>query len=97
MVACLLVIDTVAPVVQKLKVEPLRGRILVTFQDSRSGLDQSTLLDRASYRLLSPYRRHPHVSVTGLGTSQPAAPTTPQPVRATINGGVRLKNCRATS
>jgi hypothetical protein len=90
-----LVIDTAGPRITGMTVDPRHGLVTVTFQDNLSGLAQASVGSGANYRLsakrLTPRGRVPHTPlVTSITTVAPAAPSMPQTVTLTLNGGRRL-------
>jgi hypothetical protein len=93
-----LVIDTVGPKVTGLQFDRVSGRVLVTFTDDRSGLDQGTLVDGSNYQFRTyvpalPNRRSPYF-VTSLTASPAALPTDPQTVAVSIKNGRYLPGGR---
>jgi hypothetical protein len=90
-----LMIDTVGPRVTNVTLARLSGRVSVTLQDDRSGLDQARFAERASYSftgrsVLGPRRNGPFL-ITGVTMSPPGAPTEAQVVNLAINNGRRIR------
>src|SRR5262249_23184845 len=86
------VIDTVGPRITNLVFDRGSGRMLVTFQDNLSGLDQHQLRDGANYHLVGrPLSRKipvPHVIlVTSISVSTATTPTDPQTSTVIFNNG----------
>ncbi|HEX8202561.1 MAG TPA: DUF4394 domain-containing protein, partial [Isosphaeraceae bacterium] len=90
-----LLIDTVGPRVTGVRLSPGSGQILVTFQDERSGLVQTGLLDRGAYAVSRPFSPvfHPE-AVTDIRAGAPGLPAAPQPVVVVVSGGRRVVHAR---
>jgi hypothetical protein len=86
-------IDTVGPRVTKLGFAQSPGRLIIQFQDDRSGLAQAPLTDGRNYRVEKPHLRPGRLLVGGLSVTPPTGPTNPQTVTAplTNNGGTNLR------
>ncbi|AGA30776.1 DUF4394 domain-containing protein [Singulisphaera acidiphila] len=87
----LVIIDTVGPRITSMTFDRLRGSITVTFQDDRSGLNQSRLVDRASYvftgaSVLGSRRNGPFL-ITSATTNPQGSPTDSQTIELVINNG----------
>jgi len=87
-----LIIDTVGPTVTNVVFARLSGSVYVTFQDNRSGLAQTTLIDGANYMLNKLVHGKPGQFLSSTITSAAAAsPTAPQQVKITFNGGRSIR------
>ncbi len=94
-----LTIDTVAPKVANLQYEPQSGRVLATFQDNATGLDQGSVINGSNYAFttVGPLpgqssrgrnaRLAPSYVITGVTTSPQLSPTATQTVTLTIDNG----------
>lgn len=94
----LLVIDTVGPKIIALGVDPPSGRINLTVQDDRSGLDLGSVLALSNYNLTKvPLPAGQHFAVTGAALAPkliPPGPFDPLPVILTTDDGRRLHHGR---
>jgi Bacterial Ig-like domain len=86
-----LIIDTIGPRVNGLSFAPLKGQIVITFQDERSGLDQASLANAANYVLTKASQARQVFVVTSISVSPQVSPTAPQVVILTFNNGKRLR------
>ena len=88
------VIDTVGPKVTDLLFDRLTGRVVLNFQDDRSGLDQFRLRDGSNYlfngRSFIPNQPRRFLS-TSLAVAAPTSPTAAQAVTLIINGGRSIR------
>jgi hypothetical protein len=82
-----LVIDTVGPKIIALFFDRLNGQVDVTFQDDRSGMVDSTILDAANYRFNKVYTRSVGTYLIDVLKVTAGGPTDPRQVVATINNG----------
>jgi hypothetical protein len=85
-----LVIDTVGPKITNVSFGRLTGQIFVTFQDERSGMNFSSLIDANNYTLTKAHTRPATFLVTAITTSG-VGPTAPITVTLQINNGVVLR------
>ena len=86
-----LVVDTVGPKVTGVFFDRQHGQIDITYQDDRSGLDLTTLLDGANYAF-SKYRSfQTRYLITSLTATPASSPTGTVTVVATINNGQPLR------
>lgn len=89
-----LTIDTVAPTVTGLDFRRLQGKVDVTFEDDRSGLNSTSLNNLANYEFSGvgpvgrPGRRFPITSIT---TTPLGTPARAQALNLLINQGRRLR------
>jgi hypothetical protein len=85
-----LVVDTVAPRLVSLALDPQTGQLTITLEDDGSELDPARLIPLTDVRL-GRSMAHPNlpVTVTGL-TVVPGGRSGTESVVATINGGKRL-------
>ena len=83
-----LVIDTVGPKVTNVKFARLSSEILVTFQDERSGLDNTTVVDGANYAFTRFGSSHQYL-VSALPISLGGGPTAAETVAVVIDGAQR--------
>jgi hypothetical protein len=91
-----LIVDTVGPRIQGVALQPRRGRITLTVQDDRVGMDVSTVIAAGRYkvsRYLSPIPPRP-LAVTAVEASAVATSGTPQVVTLVLNGGRRIAHAR---
>jgi hypothetical protein len=100
-----LVVDTVAPKVESVVYKPLSGRVIVTFQDDSSGLDEAQVIDGANFTFTrvaalpgqAKLTKGPGLPlpssylVTSLSTSPQVDPAAPQVVTVTINKGAAIR------
>jgi hypothetical protein len=90
-----LLVDTTPPVVQAIRLVSRSGQIRVTFRDSGSGLDPTSILARATYSLQQAQRRGwaPLLitAIVDFGTTAGAGTRT---VALVVNGGRRLNGSR---
>ena len=77
-------IDTVGPRVTNLSFVQSPGRLVVQFQDDRSGLAQASLTDGRNYRVQKPHLRPGRLLVRNLSVTLPTGPTAPQTVTAPL-------------
>jgi hypothetical protein len=85
-----LVIDTVAPVITNLVFKRNSGKIVVTYQDDRSGMSLSTIGNSNNDSLTKAHTRPGTYLVTGVSTASDGVPSDPITVTLTINKGKRL-------
>ncbi|WP_422931981.1 Ig-like domain-containing protein [Singulisphaera sp. PoT] len=86
-----LIIDTVGPKVTDVFFDRLNGQIDVVYQDERSGMNASTLVDSSNYSLTKPHTFPATYLVTELTPSSSSDPTAPVTVPVTLNGGKSLR------
>ncbi|MDB5352698.1 MAG: Alkaline phosphatase [Planctomycetota bacterium] len=88
-----LIIDTVAPRTTSLLFDRLKGTLRVGFRDDGSGLDVSSLLDGANFRLSSPHTRASTTVVNGvaLNNDPTGGSNLMRDVTLTFNHGRKLK------
>jgi hypothetical protein len=86
-------IDTVGPRATNLGFTQSPGRLVVQFQDDRSGLAQAPLTDGRNYQVEKPLLRPGRLLVGELSVTPPTGPTSPQTVTAqlTNNGRADLR------
>ena len=88
------VVDTIGPRVTDLVFDPRSGRVVLNFQDDRSGLDQFRLRDGSNYlfngRSFIPNQPRRFRS-TSLAVAAPGSPTAEQAVTLIINGGRSIR------
>jgi hypothetical protein len=77
-------IDTVGPRVTNLGFAQFPGRLVVSFQDDRSGLAQAPLTDGRNYRVEKPHLRPGRLLVGDLSVTPPTGPIGPQTVTAPL-------------
>jgi hypothetical protein len=86
-----LIIDTQGPKVTGLVFDPVHGKIIVTFQDERSGLNQASLANPANYILTQNSKPRKQFVVTNIQVSPQLSPILPQTVVLTFNNGAPLR------
>lgn len=87
-----LVIDTVGPRATAVSFDRLTGKVLLTFQDDRSGMLQQTLVDAANFAFNKQHSRPlGRFIITSLTVSGGPGATDPQSVEAVINHGAYLR------
>ena len=86
-----LVIDTVGPKITTLFFDRLNGQVDVTFQDDRSGMVDSAMLDAANYRFNKVYTRPVGTYLVNVLAVTPGGPTDARQVVATINKGHSIR------
>jgi hypothetical protein len=87
-------IDTLAPQVSAVTVDPRTGNIVVIFRDDRSGMDPAGLADRQNYDLLGPRPYRPGVALHPSRVSLQGVPADPQAVAVTLYPGGPRRNVR---
>jgi hypothetical protein len=86
-----LVIETAGPVVTNLQFSPLTGQVVITFQDTVTGLDHATLTNPANYVLTRIKHRNQIFNVTNIAVIPSATTTGPDVVVVTFNNGHKLR------
>jgi hypothetical protein len=91
----LMQVDTVAPVVAGIMVNPSSGQVFISFVDT-SGLIQSNLVNPSYYSLIRPNLTGPNrvVPLTNVFTQRPASLSEAQTVGLTFNNGAVLPSAR---
>ena len=86
-----LVIDTIGPRVTGVVLNPRTGRIVITYQDERSGLSPATVGSTANYQVVRPIssRRVRILPVTGM-TTPLSPPAAQRVVTLTLNRRLRV-------
>lgn len=100
-----LVIDTVGPKITNVQFQRLKGQVVLTIQDERSGLNMTTLVDAANYAFNKIHTKPAGTYLVNVlaPTPQGPLPTDPVVVTATINqghaihGGFYLFTAKSTS
>ena len=90
----LLVIDTVGPKVGGFGFNRATGRVVVTFQDERSGLDGAQVINGANYIVTKPHVKLGNVLVTRIDAGTPtfsASGASTQVATLTLNNGRRIR------
>jgi len=86
-----LVIDTVGPKVTYAQFDRLSGRILVTLQDERSGLNLYSVKDASNYLMTKANQKLPGTYLVTSLIPNSTSPTAPVTVPVVINNGVSLR------
>ena len=90
-----LTIDTVAPVVTNVELNPRTGQIYVTFKDDRVGLANSTATNIQNYSFTAKTLPHPLADAITSATLLPGvSPTSPETIVLTSAGGRHTKHGR---